>query len=254
MRCRWCHNPESWENSPYPVFLSEKCIDCSACAKLCEAREKPDIFSKDLCKRCGDCAKQCYAGALTHSCRIFTPDELWQLLSVDKPYFDNSNGGVTFSGGECMLQKDFLEEIVNICRKNNVHTAVDTAGHVPYEWLTQVNPDMFLYDIKAASTEKHKALTGVDGVLIWENLHRLLDDGYEVIVRVPCVPGANWDELLDIAKRLKDIGVKNVELLPYHKLGEGKFELYGENGQSYNTPRDEEIAQIENKYFNFIEK
>ena len=206
------------------MFLPEKCIGCLACGT--------------------DGPYTCYAGARTKTCRDFTPDQLWKLLEVDVPYLKNSGGGITFSGGESMLQVDFLTEIVAICRQHGIHTAVDTAGHVPYEWLTKVNPDMFLYDIKASSPELHKELTGVDGVLVWQNLEKLVQDGYTVQVRIPCVPGANWDELPDIAARLQAIGgdVK-VELLPYHRLGEGKGAWFGKEIQIYTTPSEEEMTE-----------
>ena len=247
LRCLWCHNPESWDNQPLPAFIEEKCIGCGGCAKMCDAL-KGGIDSS-LCKRCGRCSDICYSGALTRPCRVFTPQELWTLLAVDKPYFQNSKGGITFSGGEAMLHADFLCEMVKICREEGVHTAVDTAGHVPYEWLVRVNPDLFLYDIKAASPEKHVLLTGVDGVLIWENLRRLIEDGYKVCVRVPCVPGANWDQLSAIGTGLRRLGVleADIEALAYHRLGEGKAAWYGngqkQEGRDFYTPSDEEMEE-----------
>jgi pyruvate formate lyase activating enzyme len=143
-----------------------------------------------------------------------------ELLESDFPYMQG--GGVTFSGGECMLQPFFMKEAVNLCRAAGIHTAVDTAGHVPYEWLTDVNPDLFLYDIKALSPELHNKLTGVDGVLIWENLRRLLTDGFAVRVRIPCVPEANINEIPGIQAKLNEWGVRDIDLLPYHDLGKGK--------------------------------
>jgi len=228
-----------------------KCIGCNACTKLCEARAVIGPADLNKCCCCRRCTGSCYAGAIICSCRTLTPDELWTLLAIEKPYFENSNGGITFSGGECLLQPEFLTEIVKICRENGVHTAVDTAGHVPYQYLKQADPDLFLYDLKASSPEMHMALTGVDGLLIWENLTLLLRDGYNVTVRVPCVPGANWDELPLIASRLAELGVKNIELLPYHGLGEGKSALYGYDLHEYNTPSEEEMRQIKENYFCF---
>jgi pyruvate formate lyase activating enzyme len=142
-----------------------------------------------------------------------------------------------------MLQPDFLAETVNICREEEVHTAVDTAGHVPYEWLVRVNPDLFLYDIKAVSPDKHMSLTGADGILIWENLRRLLADGYNVKVRVPCVPGANWDELPAIGERLREWGVADIEALPYHRLGEGKAAWYGQKLRVFDSPSEVEMEE-----------
>ena len=176
--------------------------------------------------------------------RTVTASQLWQMIEVDFPYFQNGKGGVTFSGGECMLQVDFIEEMVAICKKNGIHVAVDTAGHVPYESLTRVNPDLFLYDIKAVTPEVHKELTGVDGQLIWENLERLLADGFQVKVRVPCIPEGNWEELPLIAKKLKKLGVKEPELLEYHRLGEEKGTWYGNEVRKFPKPTKEEMEQV----------
>ncbi|MDR1530882.1 MAG: glycyl-radical enzyme activating protein [Clostridiales bacterium] len=243
LRCVWCHNPESWEFSPKPAFLAERCIGCGVCFALCPAHKKQEGgkagIDYTLCSRCGRCARECFAGALTMHGREMEAEELWGLIAQEKLYFVNGGGGVTFSGGECMLQVDFLAEIVALCRANGVHTAVDTAGHVPFQWLARVSPDLFLYDIKAASPELSTKLTGVDGALIWENLGRLLSEGLNVHVRVPCVPGANWHELPEIAARLSALGAPEPELLAYHKLGEGKAEWFGQEKKVFEVPAEE---------------
>ena len=225
LSCAWCHNPESQMSDAPEAFVKEKCIACGACAT----------------------GGECYAQARTKTCREFTPAGLWKLLETDMPYLKNSGGGITFSGGECMLQAEFLEEIIKICRENGLHTAVDTAGHVPYEWLIQVCPDMFLYDIKALSPEVHKKLTGVDGILVWENLGKLIADDQRVQVRIPCVPGANWDELPQIFEKLQKIGVVDIELLAYHRLGEGKGALYNlKEAENFNSPSKKEMDELWN--------
>lgn len=224
LRCAWCHNPESQPVDAPEAFLPEKCIGCGACKT----------------------GGECYAKARTVTSRDFTPEELWKLLSIDVPYLKNSGGGVTFSGGECLLQPEFLREMIQLCRANDIHTAVDTAGHVPYERLIYVRPDMFLYDIKALPTGKHKELTGVDGVLIWENLERLIRENYRVQVRIPCVPGANWDEIAEIIARLKKMGVTDIEPMAYHRLGEGKAAIYGIESQIFEAPSKKEMEEIWN--------
>jgi len=220
LQCAWCHNPESQPLDAPDAFLPEKCIGCEACKT----------------------GGECYAGARTKTIREFdSPEQLWKLLAVDVPYLKNSGGGITFSGGECMLQVDFLEEIIKLCREKGLHTAVDTAGHVPYDWLIRANPDMFLYDIK--SLNKHKELCGVDGTLIWENLRRLVKEGRKVLVRIPCIPGANWEEIPAIAKELNELKVE-VELLAYHRLGEGKAAWFGKEVQIYQNPKEEEMKEL----------
>jgi len=232
LQCLWCHNPESLTPTSEVGFIQEKCIQCGNCA----GDRSPHL---------------CYAGALVESGRTVTTEELWKFIAADLPYFQNSGGGVTFSGGECMLQADFLTEMVALCREHGVHTAVDTAGQVPYEWLVQVNPDLFLYDIKAITPDKHLALTGVDGVLIWENLERLLQEDYPVVIRIPCVPEANWEELPLITKRIAELkktyGKEEslaVELLEYHTLGEDKGMWYGREMKRFRTPTKEEMREV----------
>ena len=211
---------------------------------------EPEVgFIEEKCIRCGNCAEvrdpsRCYTGALVEVARTFTPQELWALLKADQPYYQNSKGGVTFSGGECLLHVDFLEEIIAICRENGVHTAVDTAGHVPYKWLRQANPDLFLYDIKAIDPVLHKRLTGVNGELIWENLGRLLQDGCQVQVRIPCVPGANWEEIPEMITRLRALGITNPDLLAYHSLGADKSKWYGKEFVSFTQPTKEEMGEL----------
>lgn len=228
---------------PPVSFIKESCIGCGACANVCN----PRVTDSTACTGCGRCAEICFAGALARPCRELGVDALFTLIATDKPYFDNGGGGVTFSGGECMLQPDFLSAMVEKCKANGIHTAIDTAGHVPYEWLARANPDLFLYDIKAASPDTHKALTGVDGLLIWENLARLVEAPFPVHVRIPCIPGANWEEIPAIIKRLKKLGVTKIEPLPYHRLGEGKAAWFNQEARVYEVPSESEMQKIMNE-------
>ena len=218
--CKWCHNPESQPPDAPQAFIPEKCIGCGVCKTGAE----------------------CYAGARVTNCREFTPESLMALLETDIPYLKNSGGGITFSGGECMLQPEFLGEIIRLCRNQGIHTAVDTAGHVPYDCLAAVGADMYLYDIKASSPETYKEFTGVDGILIWENLARLVKDNYRIQVRIPCVPGGNFHEVPQIITRLHELGITDIEPLPYHRLGEGKAAIYGTKRQLFRVPTNEEMG------------
>lgn len=251
LRCIWCHNPESWEVTSSLRFLAERCIGCGACFSVCPRgahilEEGVHVLRRERCGNCGQCASHCYAGALELAGRRMTVEEVFSRIEADKGYFQNSGGGATFSGGECMLQPEFLAALLRRCHEAGIHTAVDTAGHVPYEWFRRVLPDtdLFLYDLKAASPEAHKALTGVDGALVWENLERLVDGGAAVIVRVPCIKGANWEELPLVAERLSGIAVPLVELLPYHRLGEAKFEQLGRQAAAFEVPSNEEMEKL----------
>lgn len=193
LRCAWCHNPES--QSPLPQLMREK----------------------DQITECG---------------KEYTVDEVMKVVCKDKRFYERSGGGVTFSGGEPMLQIDFLSEILKECQKNGIHTAVDTAGHVPFAYFERILPytDLFLYDVKCADSETHKRYTGVENELILENLCALLKMDKRVWVRVPVIPTVNDSEAE--LERIKDLIAtcgtpERIELLPYHAMGEHKYKALG---------------------------
>lgn len=251
LRCAWCHNPESWSGTPEVQQLPEKCIGCGACAAVCPHRahrweEGVHTIDRTRCTGCGACTAECFAGGLTLTGRTLTADEVMTRLLEDKLYFQNSGGGVTFSGGEAMLQLPFLKELLTRCRAAGIHTAVDTAGHLPFSAFEEILPftDLFLYDIKAIDPDVHRRLTGVDNRHILDNLPRLLERGATAIVRVPCVPGGNWEEMPAIARYLQGKAVERVELLAYHRLGEGKRRGLGLCDLPFNTPAAEEMEAL----------
>ena len=167
----------------------------------------------------------------------------------DKNFYENSCGGVTFSGGECMLQTEFLTEILKACKEHGTHTAVDTAGHVTFETFEKIIPytDLFLYDVKCFDSEKHKKYTGVPNELILDNLKKLLTIDTTVWVRIPIIPGVNdtAEEMEKIKEYILSCGKpKKVELLPYHGLGEHKYEALGKNLHSFSVPSEEKITKL----------
>ena len=169
LHCTWCHNPESQSAKPEMMFYKNKCTGCGKCREKC-----PNALEK--CELCGKCTIYCPHDAREICGKEYTVDEVLKEILKDKTFYDNSGGGVTFSGGECMLQIDFLEEILKECKKNGIHTAVDTAGHVPFEFFERIIPytDLFLYDVKCFDSDKHRQYTGVENQLILKNLKRLL--------------------------------------------------------------------------------
>ncbi len=240
--CAWCHNPESKSGRTDILFYSEKCIGCGRCKENCENHAILDIgsFDKRVCKDCRKCELLCPASAIKLSGRDMTVDEVMSEINKDKVFYENSGGGVTFSGGECMLQVDALLELLMACRKENIHTAVDTAGNVPFESFEKIMPytDLFLYDIKIIEKEKHKKYTGVDNTQILENLKELLQLKKSVWIRIPVIKGINdsVDEMLLIKRFLSPYRVERIELIPYHRLGESKYEAMGIDYIKFESP------------------
>ncbi len=208
LNCYWCHNPESKSAFEQTAFFKDKCISCGAC--------KSPHFTTDICPAS---ARKIYG-------KVYTVKELYEIIAKDKAYYTATNGGVTFSGGECMLYPEFISEIAQICYTNGISVAVDTAGNVPFEHFEKVLPyvSVFLYDIKAIDPILHKKGTGYDNKLILENLEKLLKTDKEIIIRVPVIPDFNdGEELISIKEYCNDRKLR-VELLPYHSMGIAKKE------------------------------
>jgi pyruvate formate lyase activating enzyme len=242
LRCAWCHNPESQSAAPELMFHQKRCTGCGKCKEKC-----PN--SLETCTLCGKCVLYCPNDAREIAGKKYTPEAVLRELLKDKVFYENSGGGVTFSGGECMLQIDFLEEILKRCKQNGIHTAVDTAGHVPYESFERVIPytDLFLYDVKCVDSETHKKYTGVGNERILENLGRLLDRGVPLWIRVPIVPTVN--DTIEEMRRIKAYtdrhgGCQKIELLPYHAMGEHKYIALGKEPVLFSVPDEEKMKQL----------
>lgn len=238
LRCRWCHNPESRQSAPQLLFYRDKCTGCGTCRRVCP-------HELQSCTLCGACALHCPADARQLCGRLYTVEEVVDEVVKDTAFYRNSGGGVTFSGGECLLQTDFLVEALTRCRAAGIHTAVDTAGCVPWEVFERVRPltDLFLYDVKAYTESLHRDGTGVSNRLILENLQKL--SGRAAIwVRVPVIGGFNdrLEEMQAIADFLRPLAVERVELLPYHAMGKHKYAAMGATAESFTVPSDEQMA------------
>lgn len=253
LRCLWCHNPESISMDRQLMYHPGKCIGCGACVEICSQHAHSmssagaHKLDRNLCVLTFDCVDSCYAEALTVVGKEVDTEYVMQAILTDLPYYVKSGGGVTFSGGESMLQIDFLEDILTKCRENGIHTAVDTAGNVPwsaFERITDVT-DLFLFDVKAADNESHKKLTNAPNRLILSNLKRLADTVSKIHIRIPFVPGGNDDEIESIADLIAPLDVEVVQLLPYHQMGLAKIESIRRGGASeaFEVPEKESIAR-----------
>ena len=246
LRCAWCHNPESQSAEKEMLFYKSKCIGCEKCKEKC-------AYNPKKCNLCGNCTIYCPKDAREICGKEYTAEELLKIILRDKDFYIASGGGVTFSGGECMLRIDFLEEALRLCKENGIHTAVDTAGHVPYAYFEKILPftDLFLYDVKCFNNEKHKKHTGVGNELILENLKRLLRVGKPIWVRIPIIPTVNdtREEMQAIRALLDAHGHPDkIELLPYHQMGEHKYEALEKEAQRFSSPSEESLRDLKSVF------
>ncbi len=233
LRCLWCHNPEGLRAALQLQFFADKCISCGSCKEICDSAwsESGDGIDFTKCTLCGKCVAACPPSARAVCGREITVDELLGEVMADSAFY-SKNGGVTFSGGEPLLQSDFVFMAASEIKKRGYSVAVDTCGAVEWTAFEKVLPytDLFLYDVKTYSSDVHKAATGMDNTLIKENLKRLDGTGKEIWIRTPVIPGVNASEsemekIADFVSALRS--VTRVTLMPYHSLGKGKYESLG---------------------------
>lgn len=242
LHCAWCHNPEGQLAATELMLYGDKCVKCGKCLEKC-----PHALKE--CTLCGKCELYCPAEARRICGKDYTTEELLAEILPDKLFYETSGGGVTFSGGECMLRLDFLCEMLKKCRENGIKTAIDTAGHVPFSHFERVLPftDLFLYDVKSMDAQVHKQYTGVDNTLILDNLAKLLARGARVWIRVPVVVGINDTEaeMLALSTFLHKHGLpEKIELLPYHAMGESKARAIGREPQRFSAPDKTRLAAL----------
>lgn len=221
LRCRWCHNPEGLEKRVQLMVSTGACTHCGECKKHCE---------NEKCIACGKCIPYC-RGALRRLCgEEISPDSLAARLVKDRTLWESTGGGVTFSGGEPLIQWAFIKETIGLL--GGAHTIAETSGHVPHSVFADAvrTLSMVIMDIKHMDSAQHAFWTGRPNELILENALHLLQSDTPCIIRVPLIPGVN-----DSAENLEATaqfvrGAKNlvrVELLPYHQTAGAKYEMAG---------------------------
>lgn len=235
LSCKWCHNPEAIRPQPEILFYPLKCAGCRACVAACPTGARSYISiapDRERCVGCGACASACYTGALALSGRDLSVQEVMDEVVQDAPYYRRSGGGVTLSGGECLMQPELSGQILKACREQGIATALETCLQVRYEALEALLPllDLVMLDVKLAGAEEHRTWTGASNDLILENLKKLAQTGMPLIIRTPVIPGVNDTaaQIAAIARIVRDIkSLEYYELLNYNPLGESKYEALG---------------------------
>ena len=236
LHCLWCHNSESQSFKPEIMFRRDKCISCGFCVSVCpqhchKLEGGKHSFDHENCTGCGKCPEKCFSGALKTAGRNMSVSQVLESVMKDQAFYDHSGGGLTLSGGEPLAHFEFVLALLREAQKRGLHTAVETSGFAPWEKINAVRPfvDLWLWDVKA-SKERHQDLTGVPADPILANLRRLDESGANIILRCPLVPEKNDRnaDLLQIAGLANSLkSVVEIDLEPYHPLGESKSEQLG---------------------------
>lgn len=259
LTCRWCHNPESQSYKKEIMVNSDRCTLCGQCQIHCSQQaiqllNDKMIYHADKCRYCETCVDCCSNNAREVAGKEYTVSELMAEIEKDRPFYEQSGGGVTLSGGEAMMQIDFVEELVKTCKEQGISVVVDTAGYAPRENFTRIVKfvDWFLYDIKLMDSQLHRKYTGKDNTLILENLQMLSDNGARINLRLPLIGSVNSDDVQinQVMDFISPLRLDAVNLLPYHDIGKGKYRQLNLAycSEQFFTPSDERLSEIEAKF------
>lgn len=236
LRCAWCANPESQGMQIQMTLDADKCVGCSRCVHICPTNAREVLGGKarlveDKCSGCGLCIGECPTQAISREGRNVSAAEIAAEVLKDQAFYAHSGGGVTFSGGEVLMQREFASELARLLRAQGVHVAIETAAAVPSEqfkaFLKEI--DYALIDLKHYDCEAHRRGTGVGNAQILENIRTAKDCGFDFLLRIPIIPGFN-DSLSDargFGELLGEMDIHEVQLLPFHQLGERKYAFLG---------------------------
>ena len=260
LSCKWCCNPESISGKQQIGFHPGSCIGCGRCEEACEhsAISKSEGVRRLDISKCADCqhkpcVKVCSPRAITLFGRYATIPELIYEVEKDRIFYENSGGGVTVSGGEPLFQPEFVRDFLAECKLRGLNTAVETSSYCRFEALADILPyvDLFLCDLKHTDSKKFAQYTGGNISVVLENLKRLSSETKNLVIRVPVIPGFNESdgEIAAICEFTRNLGVKDIHFLPYHRLGITKYEKLGadysmDEAQAPDKQRMEQIMQI----------
>lgn len=260
LRCAWCHNPESQSMKTEIRYAVNKCIGCGLCVHICpngahRVNERSEhVLQRSKCSVCTKCVDMCNPRALEVIGKEFTVEQVMDEVLKDRELYTFSGGGMTVTGGEPLMQKEFTFALLKAAHAHEIHTAIETAGHASWDALEMLaqETDLFLYDVKGFDSEHHRMNTGQGNEQILDNLQRLSQKA-RVFVRMPLIAGLNdsLEEARLCAQFLKTLGgVEQIELLPYHRFGEAKYALVGRKAVCFEAPLKEHMNALAEIYEN----
>lgn len=263
LKCRWCHNPEMIETFQQLIQSPNNCIGCGHCIEICPHSalsihsERGIQVDREKCDVCLKCADECYANALRPVAKYMTVDEVMETVLQDKGFYDNTGGGITISGGEVLMHSDFAEALIDKAAEAGINVCLDTSGMGDSEAFMRLslkeNVTDILYDMKSVDDNVHMVYTGVSNKKIIENLKMLANDSRsaeKITMRMPLIKGVNdTQEIIEKTGALyRELGIRRVNLLPYHNLGISKKRNVGGIQEEFEPPDETRLTEIEN-YF-----
>lgn len=255
LRCQWCANPESQKKEVEVACFTNRCVECGYCEQICPqhaiTREgKHSVIDREKCDLCLKCVDECCTNSKQVIGKTYTVDETMTEILKDKAFYDKSGGGVTFSGGEPLMQPEFLLDVLKACKAAGVHTAIETTGMGDLNKILEIVKylDLIFFDVKHMDSKIHEELIGVPNEVILGHLREIAAVHPNIIARTPVIPGKNDSDenIAQTAKLVSSLGIGKLELLPYHNFGEYK---YGQIGMEYQLS---DIVAPETAFMNHL--
>ena len=256
LRCLWCHNPELIQGKNQLMYTKSRCIGCQSCQAVCKNGaisflHGELIYKEERCTGCFSCVEQCCTQALHTAASWMHVEEIMDVLLRDRSYYEETGGGVTFSGGECTQQYEALQQLLDMCMAEKISTAIDTCGYCSRSHILALadKADWILYDIKCIDDIQHQKLTGVSNRVILENLRALAETERlrkKVLIRMPLIGGLNDSLSLmkETSEFLRKFKLQYVNILPYHAMGLSKTKSLFAPCQEFKRPSDEDLERV----------